>query len=150
MVLLFYVFMINYRGQTMGQQIINKNKFYCFFLLPVISTIIAIFFLEFLIAFFYPVPIPLEKNFIYENDPFTGYRMKPNSLGYFRGEIPARANSHGFRDDPVSFKKSTDTVYRIFLMGDSFTVGTNLPYKKSYPYLLEQLLKEYAPPGKKS
>jgi hypothetical protein len=34
-------------------------------------------------------------------------------------------------------------------MGDSFTVGSNLPNKKTYPYLLEQLLKEYAPPGKK-
>lgn len=133
----------------MAEKVINKNNIFCFFLLPLISIVVATVFLELIVAFFFPVPVPLEKNFIYENDPFTGYRVKPNSTGYYRGGIPAEANNHGFRDDPVSFKKSSNTAYRIFLIGDSFTVGANLPNKKTYPYLLEQFLKKHAPPGKK-
>ena len=79
----------------------------------------------------------------FESDPFTGYRLKPNSLGYFQEEIPARANNHGHRDKFVSVEKA-DGVFRIMVLGDSFTMGTNVAEEEAYPEVLETLLALHA------
>jgi lysophospholipase L1-like esterase len=73
-------------------------------------------------------------------DEHTGYRLKPNSEGYYQNQIPANANLHGHRDDPVTIQKPKGT-YRILVLGDSFTAGSNVSQENAYPQVLESLFK---------
>ena len=75
----------------------------------------------------------------YESDPFTGYRLKPDSTGYFQHQIPARANNHGHRDKSVPVEK-TEGIFRILVLGDSFTVGADVSQDSTYADVLETLL----------
>lgn len=77
----------------------------------------------------------------FEPDPYTGFRLKPQGKGYFQNSIPAQANIHGHRDDEVLLSKSSG-VYRILILGDSFTVGANVAQEEAYPQVLERLLKK--------
>lgn len=81
----------------------------------------------------------------FEQDPFTGFRLKPYGKGYFQNNILAQANSHGHRNREVTLSKPPD-VYRILVLGDSFTVGANVKEEETYPQVLERLLQElYSP-----
>ena len=77
------------------------------------------------LAIFHPVPYSIESNMYFEADPYTGYRLKPGGIGHYQMGIPAVANSHGHRDIEVTLKKPPG-VFRILVLGDSFTVGANV------------------------
>jgi hypothetical protein len=96
--------------------------------------------LEFALAIFYPIPHSIEKNMYYEADPYTGFRLKPGSVGHFQMGIPADANSHGHRDVEVPLKKPSG-IFRILVLGDSLTVGTNVQQEEAYPKIIERRLK---------
>ncbi len=108
-------------------------------LMPIISIVFTLVIIELFLAIFHPVPYSIERNMFFESDPYTGYRLKPNSVGYFQKGIPAVVNSLGFRDDEITLEKPED-VYRILMLGDSFTVGANVLQEQAYPQVLETLL----------
>lgn len=68
--------------------------------------------------------------------PYTAYAMKP---GYTRANIE-RINSLGFRGEEISLIKP-DEIYRIVAIGGSTTFAVYLPWNQSYPYLLQQELR---------
>src|SRR3977135_495231 len=92
------------------------------------------------LAIFHPVPFSIESNMYFEADPYTGYRLKPGGVGHYQMDIPAVANSHGHRDVEVTLKKPPG-VFRILVLGDSFTVGANVRQEEAYPKALEKRLK---------
>jgi hypothetical protein len=104
------------------------------------SSLITLAAIELLLAVFYPIPFSSERNMYYEKDPFTGYRVRANSIGYFQNKkIPAIANSRGHRDTEIPIEKGHD-VFRIVVLGDSFTFGANVQREEAYPQVLEDLL----------
>lgn len=108
-------------------------------LTPILTIIVTLFAIELFLAIFHPVPYSIERNMFFEPDPYTGYRLRPDSEGFFQHGIPATVNSQGHRDDEVPMEKPEDT-FRILLLGDSFTVGANVYEEQAYPQVLEELL----------
>jgi len=110
-----------------------------YFVIPMMSAILTLVIAELAFVIFYPIPFSIEKNMYFEPDPYTGYRLKPNSVGYFQQQIPARTNQSGHRDEFVSVEKA-DGVFRILVIGDSFTVGASVGQDDMYTEALETLL----------
>ena len=109
-------------------------------LLPLIACGLTLGALELGMTIFHPVPYSIESNMYFEADPFTGYRLKPNGIGFYQQGIPAVTNSHGHRDVEVTLEKPAG-VFRILVLGDSFTVGANVRQEEAYPKILEKRLK---------
>jgi len=110
-------------------------------LLPLGSVLLALALLEIALALFFPVPHVSEWNMYFEPDPFTGYRLKPSSVGRFQHGIRARTNALGLRNRPVRVPKP-DGVFRIVVIGDSFTEGANVRQRAAYPQVLGRMLRE--------
>jgi hypothetical protein len=104
-----------------------------------ISTALCLLLAEFGLALLFPIPHSIEVNMYFEPDPFTGYKLKANSVGHFRDGIEGRANSRGHRDDEIEPKPPAGGT-RIMVLGDSFTVGANVRQDEVYPQVLEQIL----------
>ena len=78
------------------------------------------------------------------SDPVRGQRLAANYDGWFAG-VPAHTNSLGFRDTrEYSLSKPTGT-FRVIVLGDSVTFGHGALFETTYPYLLEQRLREWRP-----
>jgi hypothetical protein len=120
-----------------------RKSFYI--LLPIISCGFALLLAEAGLALFYPIPYSLEKNMYFEADPYTGFRHKPDGVGFYPNGIVARANKSGNRDDDVAFPKPAG-VFRILMIGDSFTVGANVEQEEAYPQVLERILNQPGQP----
>ncbi|MFH1062615.1 MAG: SGNH/GDSL hydrolase family protein [Candidatus Omnitrophota bacterium] len=70
------------------------------------------------------------------NIPGLSYELIPNAAtedGFFK------INSHGIRDREYAIPKPKN-VYRIIILGDSVTFGTEYPIELTYPKLLEKKL----------
>ena len=115
----------------------TRKSFYI--ILPIISCLLGLLLVELFLAVFYPIPYSLEVNMYFEPDPYTGYRHKPDTVGMYQPDMPARANNQGNRDDEVAIPKPPG-VFRILLIGDSFTVGANVQEADAYGQVLERLL----------
>ncbi|HXD73313.1 MAG TPA: SGNH/GDSL hydrolase family protein [Vicinamibacterales bacterium] len=75
-------------------------------------------------------------------DARRGQRFAPDYDGWFAG-VPVRINNLGFRDSrDYSLDKRANT-FRIVVLGDSVTFGHGSVYEHTYPYLLEQRLKQW-------
>lgn len=118
----------------------NSTKLFSF-VVPIISTLLTVLVIEVGFNLFHPIPFSIERSMYFEPNQYTGYKLKPNSTGYFRNEITAQANKHGHRDDFVPLKKP-DGVFRILLLGDSFTVGANVRQSQTYAAILEKSLND--------
>ncbi|MEW6009194.1 MAG: SGNH/GDSL hydrolase family protein [Candidatus Omnitrophota bacterium] len=66
---------------------------------------------------------------------FLNYELNPKSLYH---------NSLGFRGQDI-LKHKEDGVYRIFCLGGSSVYGSKVAWNKSYPYFLNEILKEDFP-----
>ena len=121
------------RGPTVGYYV----------LAPLLASLVTLLLIECGLAILRPVPFSIERNMYFEPDPYTGYRLRPHGMGHFQNGIPAVANSQGHRDDEVSVAKLTG-VFRILVLGDSFTVGANVRQEEAYPQVLERLLNQIA------
>ncbi|MEO8396021.1 MAG: GDSL-type esterase/lipase family protein [Chloroflexota bacterium] len=64
--------------------------------------------------------------------PFVEYGLSPDFPGH---------NQLGYRGDEIELPKPAG-VYRIVALGDSSTYGSYVPYDKTYPYDLEQVLRD--------
>jgi lysophospholipase L1-like esterase len=78
------------------------------------------------------------------SDAVLGQRLSPNYDGWFAG-VPAHTNSLGFRDQREYSLTKAPGTFRILVLGDSVTFGHGALYETSYPYLLEQRLREWRP-----
>ncbi len=117
----------------------SRRSFYI--ILPIVSCLLGLLLVEVLLAVFYPIPYSLEVNMYFEADPYTGYRHRPDTTGLYQADMPARANSQGNRDELVALPKPPG-VFRILLIGDSFTVGANVQEAEAYGQVLERLLNQ--------
>jgi hypothetical protein len=80
----------------------------------------------------------------YISDAILGQRLAPGYKGWFAG-VPVEINSLGFRDvRDYSLDKAAGT-FRILVLGDSVTFGHGALSDTTYPYLLEQRLKQWRP-----
>jgi hypothetical protein len=109
-------------------------------LVPLLACLLTLGAIELGLTIFHPIPFSIESNMYYEADPYTGFELKPGGIGHFQMGIPAVANSHGQRDIEVPLKKPPG-VFRILVLGDSFTVGTNVRQEEAYPKGLERRLR---------
>lgn len=114
-------------------------------LVPLVACGLTLGAIELGLAIFHPIPFSIESNMYFEADPYTGYRLKPGGIGHYQMGIPAVVNSHGHRDVEVTLKKPPD-IFRILVLGDSFTVGANVRQEEAYPKVLEKRLQSvYGP-----
>ncbi len=76
------------------------------------------------------------------DNPRLVYEHAPNAEARFPGNpIQLRTNSAGCRDDEFVMPKPEGT-YRIAVVGDSVTVGWNVPLEHTYPQLMEGMFRE--------
>ena len=77
-------------------------------------------------------------------DPVRGQRFAANYSGWFAG-VPVHINNLGFRDPRDYGVAKGPRTFRIVMLGDSVTFGHSAVYEHTYPYLLEQRLKQWRP-----
>jgi hypothetical protein len=75
-------------------------------------------------------------------DAQLGQRLAPGYDGWFAG-VPVKINSLGFRDPREYAVDKPAGAYRILVLGDSVTFGHGAIYDATYPYLLEQRLRQW-------
>ena len=81
---------------------------------------------------------------LFLSDAARGQRFSPNYNGWFAG-VPVRINNLGFRDPRDYSLAKGPTTFRIVVLGDSVTFGHGSVYEHSYPYLVEQKLRQWRP-----
>ena len=84
---------------------------------------------------------------LYQDDPLTGYRMRPDTqLDFVRqsdgAAISVRTNNLGFRDDEDYQPGGEDDTLRILLLGDSLVFGAGVPFGETIGERLEGILAE--------
>ncbi len=80
----------------------------------------------------------------YISDPVLGQRLAPNYDGWF-AVVPVRINTLGFRDALDYTIEKPPATFRILVLGDSVTFGHGALQDTTYPFLLEQRLREWRP-----
>jgi len=80
----------------------------------------------------------------YVSDAVRGQRLSPGYRGWFAG-VPVRINLLGFRDERDYDLDKKDGTFRILVFGDSVTFGHGTLSETTYPFLLEQRLKQWRP-----
>ena len=81
---------------------------------------------------------------LFLSDPVRGQRFAANYDGWFAG-IPVHINNLGFRDPRDYSLEKRPNTFRIVFVGDSVTFGHGSVYEHTYPYLVEQRLKQSRP-----
>lgn len=74
-------------------------------------------------------------------DSITVYSLKPNKeihLKYNNYDYYVNVNSLGFNSPEINPILKATNEYRIFIIGDAFTMPEGMEYQLAYPYLLEQ------------
>jgi hypothetical protein len=93
-------------------------------------------------------PLVRQQTFEKVADPQLGYVLKPDSIGRMAypdpdgtGEriVTYAIGPHGFRDGPLRWEKPAG-VFRIAVLGDSFTYGNGVELEDSFPKALERAL----------
>jgi lysophospholipase L1-like esterase len=80
---------------------------------------------------------------LYVLDSAAGYRMRPDTcvrLATAEYDGVLRTNAQGLVGPLVSPSKPPDE-FRIVVLGDSYTVGGQVPYERTFPAILEQRLR---------
>lgn len=114
-------------------------------LVPLMAFALTLAAIELGLRAFHPVPYSIETSMYFESDPHTGFRLKPKQSSHYRMGIPATTNSHGHRDAEMPLAKPPG-VFRILVLGDSFTIGSNVRQEEAYPKVLERGLRtKYGP-----
>jgi hypothetical protein len=75
--------------------------------------------------------------------PLYGWLYKPQERGWFRleGKAWSAINNRGFRDVEHTFEKPAD-VYRIVVLGDSYTAAQEVDFEETFSRIAERLLNE--------
>lgn len=114
------------------------------FSLTLTSLIITLILAEVLLRFLNIGGIPFEHpRYLYRISNTLGYEYTPNFQGIFKTDFnfntKIKINSKGLRDYEYSYDKSSN-VFRILVLGDSFTAGLQVQMEDTYPKALERLL----------
>ncbi len=98
--------------------------------------------------FFLPAPT-IQKLPVLEfvADPVCGYKLVPGQDGYILHEL-SHINKWGFRDKDWTVEKPEGTI-RVAVMGASFPFGHGVADGETFPRVLEKMLNEQAPAGKR-
>jgi len=80
----------------------------------------------------------------YLSDPELGQRLAPGYRGWFAG-VPVEINALGFRDQRDYALEKSARTFRILVIGDSVTFGHGTLSNTTYPFLLEQRLRQWKP-----
>jgi hypothetical protein len=113
----------------------------------VLVTLVA---LEFYLSKFAPHIQTWPRGF-HERDKYIGYKGIPGyEKKWVKGRIESyvKMNSHGFRDRERTYEKEKG-AFRILVLGDSMTAGLEVPFEKTFPYLLEEKLNSEGSKGSK-
>jgi hypothetical protein len=78
------------------------------------------------------------------SDPMRIQRLAAGYSGWFAG-VPVKINQLELRDNREYSLEKTANTFRILVLGDSVTFGHGSVYKHTYPYLLEQHLRQWRP-----
>lgn len=81
---------------------------------------------------------------LFISDARRGQRLAAGYDGWFAG-VPVRINSLGFRDPREYSLQKPPGTFRIVVIGDSVTFGHGALFETTYPYLLEQRLRQWRP-----
>lgn len=83
-------------------------------------------------------------------DPYTGYGFRANLEGWVKPESIERFRSdqfalrtYGDSDDPRNYDrtlKKPENIFRVAVLGDSFTQSLHVDYTESFPYRLQESL----------
>lgn len=96
-------------------------------LLLSISTLLAVLVAEIAVRLFVgPIPTnPGHHKLLCEHDPLLGWRKVPNAEARYTTteyDVEVKINSRGLRGPELGYEK-TEGVYRVLVLGDSFTEG---------------------------
>jgi len=86
---------------------------------------------------------PVVPPDVHQFDERLGWSLKPLSQGNSHAtgyKIEYRINSKGLRDDETTYEKP-EGIFRIVLIGDSYTFGYGVPIEKHFSTLLEGCFK---------
>jgi hypothetical protein len=103
--------------------------------------ILALLTLEFGLSKFAPHHATLPTGY-YEKDKYIGWKGIPGKeTKWVEGRIFSyvKMNSHGFRDRERNYEKGKD-IFRVVVLGDSYTAGLQVPLEQTFPYILEEKL----------
>jgi GDSL-like Lipase/Acylhydrolase family len=78
------------------------------------------------------------------SDPVRGQRLAAGYDGWFAG-VPVHINRLELRDSREYALEKQPNTFRILVLGDSVTFGHGSLYEHTYPYLLEQHLRQWQP-----
>lgn len=104
--------------------------------LAIISTVVAILFLEVAARIIFP-----KSGYFWQSNPYYGKGLIPNEEGEWWGygrefHAHVKINSKGLRDREYPYSKPEST-YRILVLGDSFAEALSVDIEKSFTKLLE-------------
>ncbi len=78
-----------------------------------------------------------DKRTVYSLIPNKTTHLKYNNYDYF-----LRTNNMGFTSPNIDLTKKDTSIYRIFIVGDAFSMPEGVEYSYSYPSILEKELKD--------
>ena len=111
--------------------------------LLVFSVIISFIMAELLLAAFDISVLKQDSDYRTSDDVFH-HSFVPNSSAEFKSsewDVKYNINSFGFRDREFSIKKP-DNVFRVLMLGDSFTEGYGMEVENSFPKQFESILNQ--------
>ncbi len=79
-------------------------------------------------------------------DPERVYELKPNIYTCFKN-VPTRTNAEGLRAERSYQRPKPPGVYRVLLLGDSFTFAWGMTYEQTFGALLERDIAREVPSG---
>lgn len=87
-------------------------------------------------------PSPFQKN-AWQSTELVGHEHVPNKYVRFKSkefDNSFQINSEGWFDQEYDWFNKSKNTYRILMLGDSFTEALQVPFNKSFHYLLEEKL----------
>lgn len=114
--------------------------------------LLSLVILEIAFRILYPDPSPKLVNQGLQFHPVYRLAFTPNAEGWnssLRGEYSTyiKINSKGLRGQEYPYQKDDD-VFRILVLGDSFTAALQVPEQETFPKLLETHLQQQFPATK--
>jgi hypothetical protein len=109
-------------------------------LLVTFSLVVGLFLIELAVRLFGLYTFP-QDDFV-QPHPELGWAHIPNREGYWsvgESRIPVRINSKGLRDKEYPYEKKKG-IFRILILGDSFTEAFQVPLKDTFCKVLERRL----------
>jgi hypothetical protein len=115
------------------------------FLLMVVSILLCLIVIETGVQIWNPQIAKPEMRQLHKTSPYFGYDLVPGTYGVgFMGES-YQINSHGFRGREFRSEKKSG-LFRIMVIGDSFTFGARVNQEDTYPAQLEEALRRMNKP----